>query len=38
MFTKKPKAMHRLMIVYELSSDGMEYEREKKTDLELYFL
>lgn len=38
MFTRKPKAMHKLIIVYELPSDGMEYERQKKTDLELYFL
>jgi hypothetical protein len=38
MFTRKPKAMHRVMIVYVLPSDGMEYERQKKTDLKLYFL
>lgn len=39
MFTKKPNAMHRVMIVYVLTSDKMEDEQAKKnTDLELYFL
>ena len=30
MFTKKPNAMHRVMIVYVLTSDKMEDEQPKK--------